>query len=339
VTRTLGAGIAADAAAATGERCQFIKLEFADSDNVPTSVYLTTAAQDITWDGKPWEAVGGTLEIDAMGESSDGAANGLRIKLSGVDQSVLALILGSRWRGRNATIYHVALDQATGTVKADPVIMYTGPMNGGFQIGESRGDFGGGTVDISARLSSRLDDLVKVRGVRCNEASHNATIPTGLSVLTMTDATPVSVTTAAPHGLGTGARINLSLAGGLGSQGFSSPVLGDFTITVTGASTFTLDGTSAPGGTYTANSTTCSWQDTFFQNVPSLMNRKLWWGVKSPITGTPHGPPILPQGGGTNSNPWNLPGGPQGTPPPLSPWPNVNPPPPPPTPNMDPGRT
>jgi hypothetical protein len=121
--------------------------------------------------------------------------------------------------------------------------MYTGPMNGGFQIGESRGDFGGGTVDIAGRLSSRLDDLVKVRGVRCNVASHNATIP--------------------------------------------------------GATT-----------------------DTFFQNVPHLMNRKLWWGVKSPGYQGPVGPPP-----GGPDNPYGVPGMdiPPGFPEPGGSWPGLPP--------------
>jgi hypothetical protein len=88
-------------------------------------------------------------------------------------------------------------------VKVDPVIMFQGPMNGGFQIGESRGDFGGGTVDITGGFTSRLDELVKVRGIRCNVASHQSMLST--------------------------------------------------------AST-----------------------DTFFQNVDSLAQRKVFWGVKTP---------------------------------------------------------
>lgn len=175
MTRTLGAGLSADIAAATAERCQFIELDFADLSNNPTPVYLTTANQDITWNAHTWQAVGGTMDLDALGESDD-PTQGHRMKLSGVSQTVLSLILGSRWRGRNATIYHVPLDPVVGTVKVDPVIMFSGPMNGGFSLNESRGDFGGGTVDIDARLTSRLGELTKVRGIRTNIHSHQATV-------------------------------------------------------------------------------------------------------------------------------------------------------------------
>jgi hypothetical protein len=172
VTRTLGAGIATDINAASGERCQFIQFNFADIAGAPTPVYLTTAAKDIVWNAITWQATGHMMELDALGESADDPGNGLKVKLSGVDQTILALILGSTWRGRTATIWYAALDQSTGAVKADPVIMFSGPMNGGFEIGESRGDFGGGTVDIQARLTSRLDELVKIRGVKTNVQSH-----------------------------------------------------------------------------------------------------------------------------------------------------------------------
>lgn len=177
MTRTIGAGLTTDIAAQSAERCQLIKLEFADLSNNATPVYFTTAAVDILWNSITWQAVGGTMDIDAMGESAEDPSNGLRIKLSGVNQTVLALILGARWRGRLATIYHAGFDRTTGLVLTDPVVMFSGPMNGGFEIGESRGDFGGGTVDISARFTSRLDELVKVRGVRTNVVSHQMTIP------------------------------------------------------------------------------------------------------------------------------------------------------------------
>ena len=176
MTRSIGAGLLADITQPAAERCQLITMDFADTSNVSTPVYLATAAQDISWDGKSWEAIGG-LEIDALGESADGAANGVRLKLSGVDQAILALIHGGRWRGRTARIYHAGFSQATGLVLADPIEFYSGPMTGGFQIGESRGEFGGGKVDITTRLTSWLDELVKHRGVHTNKESHQAVIP------------------------------------------------------------------------------------------------------------------------------------------------------------------
>jgi hypothetical protein len=113
VTRTLGGGLASEITVASSERCQLIKLDFADLSNNPTPVYLTTAAKDIVWNSITWQATGHTLDIDPMGESAEDPGNGIRVKLSGVDQTVLSLIMGNaRFRGRTATIYHAALDQA-----------------------------------------------------------------------------------------------------------------------------------------------------------------------------------------------------------------------------------
>jgi hypothetical protein len=90
-----------------------------------------------------------------------------------------------------------------------------------------------------------------VRGQKVND------IRNGQTISAMTNATPVAVTTASPHAYATGDRVTLYLATPTTPQGFSNPQLGLYTITVTGASTYTLDGTTAPGGAYTASSTKC----------------------------------------------------------------------------------
>lgn len=177
MTRTLGSGLAADIAVATAEATELIELQFADAANNPTPLYLTTAAQNLVWNAQTWIAVGGRLEVDALGESTDLAATTVRLTLAGVDQTLLALILGSRWRGRTAKVYYAHLSQTLGTVIDAPVVMFVGLMNGGFSIVESRGDFGGGTVDVSCRITEKVNDLVRVRGVRTNVASHQSVIP------------------------------------------------------------------------------------------------------------------------------------------------------------------
>lgn len=88
-----------------------------------------------------------------------------------------------------------------------------------------------------------------VRGQKVND------IRNGQTITAMTNATPVAVTTASAHGYTTGDRVTLYLANPATPQGFTVPQLGLFTITVTGSSTYTLDGTTAPGGSYTASST------------------------------------------------------------------------------------
>jgi hypothetical protein len=92
------------------------------SSSSPTSPMLATPCLPVPQElrtslgGQTWSALGGALDLDALGENSDDPHAGHRLKLSGVNQTIIALVLGSNWRGRIATIYHTAFDQATGTV-------------------------------------------------------------------------------------------------------------------------------------------------------------------------------------------------------------------------------
>jgi hypothetical protein len=77
-----------------------------------------------------------------------------------------------------------------------------------------------------------------------------------LAVSTVSNATPVSVTTSTPHGLGTGQEVQLS--GIVGPVG----VNGQWFITNTGTNTFTLNG-SVAGGAYVSGGTVVVGNDIF----------------------------------------------------------------------------
>jgi hypothetical protein len=92
-----------------------------------------------------------------------------RISLSGVDQSILAAILTLESRGRRCKIWWGHYDQAAGTIIADPL------MNDTFDITESHDPAtGAGTVDIATRISERVSDVGRLRGIRTNVQSHQA---------------------------------------------------------------------------------------------------------------------------------------------------------------------
>lgn len=63
-----------------------------------------------------------------------------------------------------------------------------------------------------------------------------------------TNATPIQITTSAPHGLQTGDRVTVASVGG------NAAANGDFTITKVGASTYTLNGSTGDGA-YTSGGT------------------------------------------------------------------------------------
>lgn len=68
------------------------------------------------------------------------------------------------------------------------------------------------------------------------------------TVTAATNASPIAITTSAAHGLQTGNRVVVSSVGG------NTSANGNFTITRTGANTFTLDG-STGNGAYTSGGT------------------------------------------------------------------------------------
>lgn len=239
--RALNAAMLADIAAMSAEKTELLELQFAGG-----TTYLTTAGQNLLYNGNTYVAVGGNLAVEGFGESTDQSANGCRLSLSGIDLSIIQLILSASHRGRKAIATYAHYDRATGLVVANPLEMFNGLMNDSFVIDESRTPEGGDSCDITTRLTGRMTDIAKERGVRTNVHSHQYAIP------------------------------------------------------------------AAAG-------------DTFFQHVPGLNNKKIYWGMKTPWDGTKHAngggnSAGLPPGGLANppsTPPWG------GPPPGQTPWGNV----------------
>lgn len=154
----------------SAESCHLIELEFSTG-----TVYLTTAYQDIAWNGNTYEAVGGLLEIGGIEETSDPQGQGVDLKLSAVDQTVLAALMSAQYRGREAKVYRAHLNKGTGQVVGDPFLMLRGLQLSNYQIEENR-DASGGTVTISTRISGYLS-IDRVRGIKSNLTSHQHEFP------------------------------------------------------------------------------------------------------------------------------------------------------------------
>lgn len=172
MTRALNAAMLADIALDSAEKTELIEMQFAAG-----TVRVTTASQDLSWNGFTWEAVGGHLAHEGFGESADPEDAGCRVELSGVDQTIVALILAGGYRGRKVVAYHAHFNPATGLVIANPIAMFDGHMNGGFTIDDDPGDYGDGSVKIATRFTERIGEVSRIRGVRTNVHSHQATIP------------------------------------------------------------------------------------------------------------------------------------------------------------------
>jgi hypothetical protein len=139
---------------------------------IPEPVYMTTASSNISWNSLTWLGVGGNLSFSGVGEKADLNSFGIGVTLSGVDLTVPALILGKKYIGRFCTLWKAYVN-ASGAIISDPYQLYTGLMNGGFDIKESKGDEStppNAVVELS--LTDGGGDVSQIRGTQMNPASH-----------------------------------------------------------------------------------------------------------------------------------------------------------------------
>ena len=135
------------------------------------TTYLATIPHDISWNSQTWQGVGGLLQFEEVSETSDMQANGVDIVLSGVDQVITTLVLGKAYRGRFVKIWLVHIN-SSGTIVSDPILIFWGRMNGGFEIEETRDDSLPGTVNVRGKMEDRIASISKVAGIQTNVPSH-----------------------------------------------------------------------------------------------------------------------------------------------------------------------
>lgn len=122
-----------------------------------------------------WSGVGGVFGFGEIVETSDDQAQGSEVTLSGVDTSIIGAILNNQYRNRDVRIWRAYVDEDTGEVVA-AIPLGTFKMNGEWKVTRSTSDRGGGTVDVTTRLASRLSELRARRGVLTNVVSHQEAI-------------------------------------------------------------------------------------------------------------------------------------------------------------------
>lgn len=166
MTRTLTAGMQTAVAAQTGTIIYLFQIE---SDAGTTR--FTTAPVDIAWDSQTWSGIGGTLAFPGVEETADPSGQGVELTLSGVDQTIIAVILNNQVRGREVRIWLAHLSDA-GAVVADPLEIFRGYQLSDYRITETRSREGG-TVEVRTRVQSRLSKLRQATAVRTNDNSLN----------------------------------------------------------------------------------------------------------------------------------------------------------------------
>tara|TARA_Y100000310_G_scaffold309531_1_gene353728 strand:+ start:10922 stop:11557 length:636 start_codon:yes stop_codon:yes gene_type:complete len=134
---------------------------------------FTNAPEDQLWDSNTWSAIGGEMAFEEASESEDMGAQRVGISLGGVDQTIIAVLLGNDYRGYACIVYFGQIDLSDGAVVDDPMAVFTGLLNESWTVREQLGDRGPGTVTIRTTVVGEVGAYRWYSAVRTNLQSHN----------------------------------------------------------------------------------------------------------------------------------------------------------------------
>lgn len=130
----------------------------------PNELRFWNGYGDLDVDGDTYTGAGNLLDISEIRESSDIAAYGATITLSGIPSSLISLALEEPYQARKAAVRFGIISGAT----VYSSVVFTGEMD---QMNIS---FGPDTATISLDVESRLVDLNRARIRRYTDADHQS---------------------------------------------------------------------------------------------------------------------------------------------------------------------
>ncbi len=144
-----------------------IRMQFFDSGGASAGLagevlYTLTPGQVATFETLPSEAPAGAVTMT------------LRVETSGAQGAFHFYVDDAQLTAGDRVTIHQPTDGAPimgGTILADPLLLFSGFMNGGFQLEESA-EFDQLTATIGGRVTSRLAALTNRRGIKTNLESH-----------------------------------------------------------------------------------------------------------------------------------------------------------------------
>lgn len=123
MSRDLTAGMTSALTATTVRPALLFEGQF-----VATTVRYWTGIGTLAWDGHNWLGIGDLIEVAAVDESDDLAANGVAIKLSGATSDAIEEAFDDMRNGTTGIIRLALLDD-TGSVIADPAVLFRGRLD------------------------------------------------------------------------------------------------------------------------------------------------------------------------------------------------------------------
>jgi hypothetical protein len=130
----------------------------------PNDIYMWSGLGNLELNGKTYVGVGDLLQISELRESSDIAAYGATLTLSGIPSDMVNLAIAEPYQGRKAIVKFGVISEGSYSTAAT----YTGEMD---QMSIS---YTPETVSISLDVESRLVDLQRARIRRYTDADQQA---------------------------------------------------------------------------------------------------------------------------------------------------------------------
>lgn len=164
MSRTMTPAVDAALSASNVPLLCFVELDFA-------SGFLRTnnSAVTVAWSGYQWVGLGVLGSIDVIDEGATLEARGLSLRLSGVNEDLIAIALGQQYQGRSCKVW-VAPLTSDHQVIADPVLAFWGRM-------DTMDIDLGATGVITLNAESRLADWDRPRVRRFNHEDQQITYP------------------------------------------------------------------------------------------------------------------------------------------------------------------
>jgi hypothetical protein len=152
--RTLSASMVTEVTATQLAPILLANLQFS------TPVYLWSGYGSLGYGGVTYLGIGTLGDISPIEETTDLAARGISMRLSGVPTANVALALTENYQGRACTILFGALSATAGTLISSPVTVFQGKMDV-MQISDD-----GQSADLTMTAESRLMDFKRPREIR-----------------------------------------------------------------------------------------------------------------------------------------------------------------------------
>ena len=146
---------------------------------VPIANY-TSADVDLDWNGETFIGLGlENLNFDGVKETEDIRGGAVNIRLPAEHRGVTVDLFAesNRLRGAQCKVWGVHFDPGTGTMLGEPLLLFMGFCQAGYEVTESRGEDGSASAEIVIRVASRLADLDRSSGIRANMTSHQVYYP------------------------------------------------------------------------------------------------------------------------------------------------------------------